>query len=52
MLDPIADKLLIASVLLLVTYAGQIAGCTSGPRHHPVPRNTGFGLARVLAELR
>jgi hypothetical protein len=26
MLDPIADKLLIASVLLAVTYAGQIAG--------------------------
>jgi cardiolipin synthase len=45
MLDPIADKLLIASVLLAVTYAGQIAGLHIWAAVIIlVPRNTGVGL--------
>jgi cardiolipin synthase len=47
MLDPIADKLLVSAILLLLAADGTIAGWRSGRRHHPVPRDPGFGPARI-----
>ena len=48
MLDPIADKLLVASCLLMLAADGTIRGWSLlGRGHHPVPRNPGLGLARI-----
>ena len=48
MLDPIADKLLVASCLLMLaaeeTHPRLVA---ARRRHHPVPRNPGVGPARI-----
>ena len=48
MLDPIADKLLVSAVILVLAADQTIAGPTlwAGDRH-PVPRNPGLGVARI-----
>ena len=48
MLDPIADKLLVASCLLMLAADDTIRGWSLlGGDHHPVPRNPGVGPARI-----
>ena len=48
MLDPIADKLLVGTTLLMLTYDNTIDGPARGRRrHHPVPRDPGLRPARV-----
>lgn len=48
MLDPIADKLLVASILLLVAADQTISRLVDlGGDHHSLPRDPGFGLARI-----
>ena len=48
MLDPIADKLLVSSCLLMLAADGTIRGWSLvGGDRHPVPRNSGVGPARI-----
>ena len=48
MLDPIADKLLVSSWLLMLAGGGHDPrlGAVRGDRH-PLPRDPGFGFARI-----
>ena len=48
MLDPIADKLLVAAVMLMLAADQTIAGATPlGGDRHPLPRDPGLGPARI-----
>ena len=48
MLDPIADKLLVSAVILMLAANQTIAGVNAlGRDRHPLPRNPGLGLARI-----
>ena len=48
MLDPIADKLLVASCLLMLAADDTIRGWSLlGRDRHPVPRDPGLGPARI-----
>ena len=48
MLDPIADKLLVASCLLMLAADGHHPRLVAAGRdHHSVPRNPGVGPARI-----
>ena len=48
MLDPIADKLLVSAVILMLAANQTIAGRDAvGRDHHSVPRDPGLGLAGI-----
>ena len=48
MLDPIADKLIVSAVILVLAADQTIAGAVAvGGDRHPVPRNPGLGTARI-----
>jgi len=48
----IADKLLVSSCLLMLAADGTIRGGAVGGDRDSMPRNSGFGAARISAELR